>query len=164
MKRWIRILFNRNMLMLYIVNLLLADTAIFTMLLMPKAFLLEKYINLVYIIIIMIARLFVLPNFYSWFKHFAKDRYIQNFLYILKHSIKTQAFVLILSPIPFIIEANIIFQVHIDRFSVLLKNLIGLYIFSMFAGLLGSYLVLYIYWFIEEQVKKTRNSNSFMNK
>lgn len=76
MKKIVRILFNRNMLMLYIVNFLLADTAIFVLFLLILAGFLEKYIYLILAIIIMIGRLFVLPNFYNKVSElFSLERY-----------------------------------------------------------------------------------------
>ena len=156
MKKIVRILLNRNMLMLYIVNFLLADTAIFVLFLLILAGFLEKYIYLILAIIIMIGRLFVLPNFYNWFVRFAKDEYIQKFLYKIRQSMKVKLLVAILSPIPFIIECFLLFNFAESNFLEIFKGIITLYAFSLFAGLLGSYLVLYLYWFVEDKRGKDK--------
>ena len=129
MKKIARVLLNRDMLMLYIVNFLLADTAIF-----------------------------VLPNFYNWFVGFAKEKYIQDFLYGLRYSIKVKILVAILSPIPFIIECFILSNCAESDFWGLFDGIITLYIFSLFAGLLGSYVILYMYWYINDKIKNSKEN------
>lgn len=62
MKKIARVLLNRDMLMLYIVNFLLADTAIFVFFLVMVAAFLEKYNYLILAVIIMVGRLFILPK------------------------------------------------------------------------------------------------------
>ena len=153
MKKIVRVLLNRNMLMLYIVNFLLADPAIYVFFLLMAAAFLEKYNYFILAIIISVGRLFILPNFYNWFAGFAKDKYIQDFLYGLRHSLKVKLLVAILSPIPFIIEFFILSNCAESDFGGLLEGIITLYVFSLFAGLLGSYIVLYIYWYIEDKIK-----------
>ena len=106
----------------------------------------------------MVGRLFILPNFYNWFAGFAKDKYIQDFLYGLRHSLKVKLLVAILSPIPFIIECFILSNCAESDFWGLLEGIITLYIFSLFAGLLGSYIVLYIYWYIEDKIKDRKEN------
>lgn len=76
-------------------------------------------------------------------------------MYGLKYSIKVKILVAILSPIPFIIECFILSNGAESDFWGLFDGIITLYIFSLFAGLLGSYIVLYIYWFIEEKINKS---------
>ncbi len=156
MKNIARVLFNRNMLMLYIVNFLLADPAIYVFFLVTVASLFGKYNYFILAIIIMIGRLFILPNFYNWFVKFAKDKYIQDFLFALRHSLKVKLLVAILSPIPFIIECFILFHFVESDFQKLFEGIITLYIFSLIAGLLGSYIVLFIWWYIEDKTKNRK--------
>ena len=153
MKKIARVLLNRNMLLFYIVNFLLADPAIYVFFLVMAAAFLEKYNYFILAIIISIGRLFILPNFYNWFAGFAKDKYIQDFLYGLRHSLKVKLLVAILSPIPFIIECFILSDCVESDFWGLLDGITTLYVFSLFAGLLGSYIILYIYWYIEDKIK-----------
>ena len=153
MKKIARVLLNRNMLLFYIVNFLLADPAIYVFFLVMAAAFLEKYNYFILAIIISIGRLFILPNFYNWFAGFAKDKYIQDFLYGLRHSLIVKLLVAILSPIPFIIECFILSDCVESDFWGLLDGITTLYVFSLFAGLLGSYIVLYIYWCIEDKIK-----------
>ena len=87
----------------------------------------------------MVGRLFILPNFYNWFVGFAKEKYIQDFLYGLRYSIKVKILVAILSPIPFIIECFILSNCAESGFGGLLDGIITLYVFSLFAGLLKPY-------------------------
>ena len=84
MQKIARVLLNRNMLILYIVNFLLADPAIYVFFLVMVAAFLGKYNYFILAIIISVGRLFILPNFYNWFAEFAKDKYIQDFLYGLQ--------------------------------------------------------------------------------
>ena len=156
MQKIARVLLNRDMLMLYIVNFLLADTAIYVFFLVMVAAFLGKYNYFILAIIISVGRLFILPNFYNWFAEFAKDKYIQDFLYGLRHSLKVKLLVAILSPIPFIIECFILSNCAEYGFGGLLDGIITLYVFSLFAGLLGSYVMLYIYWYIEDKIKNSK--------
>lgn len=159
MKKILRILFNRNTLMLCIINLLLADTAIFSLILLfMTAISREELIWAGYALIIIIARLFILPVFYNWFKNIAKDKYIQDFLYKLRYSRKTKLLVLFLSPIPFIIEIYLLSNGYTTILKELLREIATLYIYSLFCGLLGSYVVLFIYWFIEDKIKSFKKS------
>ena len=158
MKKIARVLLNRDMLMLYIVNFLLADTAIFVFFLVMAAAFLEKYNYFILAVIIMVGRLFILPNFYNWFVGFAKEKYIQDFLYGLRYSIKVKILVAILSPIPFIIECFILSNCAESDFWGLFDGIITLYIFSLFAGLLGSYVILYMYWYINDKIKNSKEN------
>ena len=162
MKKIARVLLNRDMLMLYIVNFLLADTAIFVFFLVMAAAFLEKYNYLILAVIIMVGRLFILPNFYNWFVGFAKEKYIQDFLYGLRYSIKVKILVAILSPIPFIIECFILSKCAESGFGGLLDGIITLYVFSLFAGLLGSYVILYMYWYINDKIKNSKVVKSIL--
>lgn len=159
MKKVLGILLNRDMLLLIIVNLLLADTAIFSFFLLAKGSILGNFTDLGYALIIMIIRLFVLPIFYNLLKNHTKDKYIQKFLYKLKYSAKTKLLILILSPIPFIIEFLAIFG-SVKSGLELLAGIGTLYLYSLFCGLFGSYLVLFIYWYIEDKIKKVKKQSA----
>jgi len=155
MKKILKILFTRDILLLIIVNLLLADTAIFSFFLMFAGAISREFIYIDYALMIMTIRLFVLPIFYNLLKKYTKNKCVQDFLYKLRYSIKTRLLILILSPIPFIIECLILFRNA--NLLELLSSIIPFYILSLFCGLFGSYLVLFLYWYIEDKIKNFKN-------
>lgn len=144
--------------MLILVNLLLADTAIFSFFLMFAGAISRELIYIDYALMIMTIRLFVLPIFYNLLKKYTKDKCVQDFLYKLRYSIKTRLLILSLSPIPFIIESLILFGNA--NLLELLSSIIPFYILSLFCGLFGSYIVLFIYWDIEDKIKNFKNNDT----
>lgn len=80
---------------------------------------------------IAIARLFVLPCFYSKFQNLDNDKFIQKVLFKLKHQLKIKCLVLFLSALPFLIEILIIFKkVTLDPIEIL-KGMMYLYLYFL---------------------------------
>ena len=56
------------------------------------------------------------------------------------------------------IECFILSNCAESDFWGLLEGIITLYIFSLFAGLLGSYVILYMYWYINDKIKNSKEN------
>ena len=54
------------------------------------------------------------------------------------------------------IECFILSNCAESGFEGLLDGIITLYVFSLFAGLLGSYVILYMYWYINDKIKNSK--------
>ena len=98
------------------------------------------------IIVLLIGRLFILPIAYKILENSKNFNFISQFIKILKQSHFLKVVVLILSyylpcvrGIPY-------------NYTDFYKN----FIFSLCIGFLGNYVVLYIYWFIEDKIKQAR--------
>ena len=97
-----------------------------------------------------------LPILYTFFQKKSKDEVVQRFIYLLKNSKAMKRKVLLLSIIPSIID----YFCDWSGFDFTLKRLLDLVLHfhqfilvSIVYGLFGSYLVLYLYWYVEDKIK-----------
>ena len=98
------------------------------------------------IIVLLIGRLFILPIAYKILENSKNFCLISKFIKILKQSRFLKIVVLILSY--YLPCVRGIPSDYTDFY----KN----FIFSLCAGFLGNYVVLFVYWFIEDKIKQTR--------
>ena len=102
------------------------------------------------IVVLLIGRLFILPIAYKILENSKNFNLISQFIKILKQSYFLKIVVLILSyylPCVSGIQSD-----YTDFY----KN----FIFSLCVGFLGNYLVLFVYWFIEDKMKSFQERRS----
>lgn len=95
------------------------------------------------IFIILIGRLFILPYAYKKLENSANYKLVSKFIHKLKQSNYLKLIVLV-------IAYFIFWPLGCPWFS---SGFYGQLIQSVLLGLVGNYLVLYIYWFIEDKIK-----------
>ena len=103
------------------------------------------------ILLIVIGRLFVLPFAYKKLENSANYKLVSKFIHKLKQSNYLKLIVLII--------AYFIFWTW--GFPWFGSGFYGQLIQSVFLGLVGNYLVLYIYWYIESKIKNRIKNNKF---
>ncbi|MBR1908920.1 hypothetical protein IJ818_08300 [bacterium] len=101
----------------------------------------------VFILTIAFFRLFILPITYTFLENNSKINLIKKFIKILKKSLFMKIVVLCFSLIPAIISNIFILKTY--DFKIIFLS-------SLYLGLLGSYLLLFIYWFVAEKIKPSR--------
>ena len=95
------------------------------------------------IFMILIGRLFILPYAYKKLENSANYKLVSKFIHKLKQSNYLKLIVLV-------IAYFIFWPLGCPWFS---SGFYGQLIQSVLLGLVGNYLVLYIYWFIEDKIK-----------
>ena len=100
---------------------------------------------------ILIGRLFILPYVYKKLENSANYKLVSKFIHKLKQSNYLKLIVLV-------IAYFIFWPLGCPWFS---SGFYGQLIQSVLLGLVGNYLVLYIYWFIEDKIKNRIKNNKF---
>lgn len=96
------------------------------------------------IILLLLCRLFVLPFAYDKFENSQTFDLVAKFIQKLRQSPSLKIIVLL-----------IVYVCHITHgFTWFKGGLYGQLMTSLICGLLGSYLVLYLYWFVKDKIKK----------
>ena len=103
------------------------------------------------IFLIVIGRLLILPFAYKKLENSANYKLVSKFIYKLKQSNYLKLIVLV-------IAYFIFWPLGCPWFS---SGFYGQLIQSVLLGLVGNYLVLYIYWFIEDKIKNRIKNNTF---
>ncbi len=104
-------------------------------------------ISLATILIIIFARLFVLPIAYKKLENSRKTELAAKFIQKLKHSFYLKVIILIVAYIYDIIACLIIFRNVEYAFQI---------VDILIQSLLFCYIVLFIYWFVEDKIKQLR--------
>ena len=144
----------KNILCLLIINII-ASIGSFVIILIGIA-MFEPYDNIIakifydfsfqIILLIVIGRLFVLPYAYKKLENSQNYKLISKFIHKLKQSNYLKLTVLVIAyfiywPVGFPSSNN---------------GFYGQLIQSVFLGLVGNYIVLYIYWFTEDKIKNSK--------
>ncbi len=103
------------------------------------------------ILLIVIGRLLILPFAYKKLENSANYKLVSKFIHKLKQSNYLKSIVLV-------IAYFIFWPLGCPWFS---SGFYGQLIQSVLLGLVGNYLVLYIYWFIEDKIKNRIKNNTF---
>ena len=103
------------------------------------------------IFMILIGRLFILPYAYKKLENSANYKLVSKFIHKLKQSNYLKLLVLV-------IAYFIFWPLGCPWFD---SGFYGQLIQSVLLGLVGNYLVLYIYWFIEDKIKNRIKNNKF---
>ena len=103
------------------------------------------------IFMILIGRLFILPYAYKKLENSANYKLVSKFIHKLKQSNYLKLIVLV-------IAYFIFWPLGCPWFG---SGFYGQLIQSVLLGLVGNYLVLYIYWFIEDKIKNRIKNNKF---
>ena len=98
------------------------------------------------IFMILIGRLFILPYAYKKLENSANYKLVSKFIHKLKQSNYLKLIVLV-------IAYFIFWPLGCPWFD---SGFYGQLIQSVFLGLVGNYIVLYIYWYIEDKIKNSK--------
>ncbi len=96
------------------------------------------------IIVLLIGRLFILPIAYKILENSKIFSLLSKFIKILKKSLFLKIIILILS----------YYLPCVSGISPDYTNLYKNFIYSLCVGFLGNYLILFIYWYIEDKIKQ----------
>ena len=100
---------------------------------------------------ILIGRLFILPYAYKKLENSANYKLVSKFIHKLKQSNYLKLIVLVIAYVIF-------WPLGCPWFD---SGFYGQLIQSVFLGLVGNYIVLYIYWYIEAKIKNRIKNNKF---
>lgn len=158
---------NIQIIFVILVNIFLADITFISLPILLYSFLehlknIGSYLDypLIILYILSILRLFVLPILYTILEKKSKNEIIQKFIYNLKNSNKYKGMVLLITFMP------VFLFIAITNFSDLIKpgtDLQGyfwtLFICEFIWGLFGSYLVLFLYWYIKDKINRIQEKS-----
>ena len=118
--------------------------------------------SLVYICLVTINRLYLLPMYFKFLLNNTKKQEIKFFIQELKLSLSKKIFLLILTFFVSSVLAVIIDVILNHNYGI--NSLIGSFklglIFAPYIGLYQPYLILFLYWWIEDiALKKKKSSN-----
>ena len=144
---------NRDVFLILLGNML-ADYSFFGLLYMGLGMFLLMYDNnlgfafVFLFFLFFIIRLIILPIVYTYLEKNTKHNFIKIFIYKLRTSWFVKFLILLLTLIPIII----------DNFCFFNKFLFDSSFFqiALFFGLFGSYLILFLYWFVVDIIKYIR--------
>ena len=113
-------------------------------------------------ILIRIAKFFILPIMYNFLEKKSTSKFVQKFVYNLKYKLKYKIILIL-----FLHAMTLVFLQR-DIFQISNTNIILLYIIKFLSpliltipiGLIGNYLVLFLYWYIKEKKQKALNTLS----
>lgn len=97
---------------------------------------------------VIVGRLLVLPLTYNLFEKSSKLPLAKQFIDLLKHSYKAKIITLLV--VFLLIPPALLFNFN---------DLWAFFLFKLAFGLLGSYIVLFIYWWIEDKIKARKQKS-----
>ena len=135
----------KNIICLLIINII-ASIGSFAIILLVIASKIFYNFSFQIIFMILIGRLFILPYAYKKLENSANYKLVSKFIHKLKQSNYLKLIVLV-------IAYFIFWPLGCPWFD---SGFYGQLIQSVFLGLVGNYIVLYIYWYIEDKIKNSK--------
>ncbi|MGN0017774.1 MAG: hypothetical protein ACI37S_01910 [Candidatus Gastranaerophilaceae bacterium] len=153
---------TKDIIITFLVNVLLLDNSLIVFLggvIMIDTMAGETFIvnlSILILFLLFIARIVALPMLYFLMEKYSKDITLKNFIYNLKNSNKFKIKILFITVIPALIYwllGDFKFNVILERLLDFLFNFKDFILYLLLFSLFGSYLVLYLYWYIEDKAK-----------
>ncbi len=124
---------------------------------------LEKYIFAAVINLNFLSRIVILPVIYEYIENKSENLILKNFIFHLKKSHKAKFYVLLINTIYTFILISLTLNIY-SNFDI--KFFIFIFVvsilMSLFFGLMGSYIALYLYWYLNKKFYKLRNILHFI--
>jgi len=92
-------------------------------------------------------------------EHNSNNLFVQRFIFKIKNNIMTKIIVLFLSLIP----AFIYYQIYCGNLTEFAYSIPYAIVMSIFCGALGSYVALFIYWYIQDHFAKYKTISKILN-
>ena len=112
-----------------------------------------------FILLCLNLRLTVLPFTYKYMEHNSNNIIVQSFIVKLKNSILVKTLVLILTLIPTFIYCIVICK-DVSEF---IRKIPFMFTTSIIIGAFGSYIALFIYWYIQKHFAKYKIISKILN-
>ena len=112
-----------------------------------------------YIILISIGRNTILPVVYDYIFKKSQISLSKNFINKLKLSNSTKIIAVSILTLFSEILNLLLFDIKITNFKIVLANVVS----SLFIGILGSYIFLFLYWYIKDKFNENHLVNKLLN-
>ena len=104
----------------------------------------------------MVSRIVILPVVYQYIEEKSDNLILKNFIFNLKKSLKTQILVLFVSLIySYLLVLNIFAKSDFDIYYAMFLFVLSIFL-SLFVGLMGDYIALYLYWYLNNKNNKLK--------
>lgn len=158
-------IFHKDVLFIILVNLLFIDFSWqFPFIIVTLLFftLDSSYIDVIFFyftILFLILRLTMLPFTYNYMEHNSNNLVVQRFIFKIRDNIMTKIIILCLSLLPTLIY----YIFHCENLTEFAYSIPSAIVMSIFCGAFGSYVVLFIYWYIQDHFSKYNIISKILN-